>query len=146
MKKLFSVLAIGSVLVLLAAASARAQLPGTAIRASIPFDFVVKGRTLPAGNYEIIRVNDQSIDLLIRNVDHKRDDAMFETEPVYLRRTEGKDVLVFNRYGDTYFLSEVETGGEQTAREVYPSREERHMRREMARNEGQPQSVTVTCN
>lgn len=49
MKKLFSVMVIGSVLSLLISGTARAQLPGTVLRASIPFDFVVRGRTLPAG-------------------------------------------------------------------------------------------------
>jgi hypothetical protein len=147
MKKFFSVVVIGSVLMVLVAATAQAQLPGTAIRATIPFDFKVEGRTLPAGNYEIRRINDdESIGLLIRNVDDKHDKAMFETEPVEMRDISGKDVLVFNRYGDVYFLSEVETAGEQTAREVYPSRSERHLRREMAANQLEPQAVSVVCN
>ena len=146
MKKVFSLVVIGSVLIVLVAANAQAQLPGTAIRATIPFDFKVQGRTLPAGNYEIRRINDEPIGLLIRNVDDKHDKAMFETEPMYMPRTAGKDVLVFNRYGDVYFLSEVETAGEQTAREVYPTRTERHLRSEMARNFGEPETVTVACN
>ena len=146
MRKLFSIVVIGSVLVVLVAATAQAQLPGTAIRATIPFDFKIQGRTLPAGNYEIRRIGDEPIGLLIRNVDDKHDKAMFETEPVYMRRMAGKDELVFNRYGDTYFLSEVETGGEQTAREVYPSRAERRLREQTAENQIEPQTVTVACN
>ena len=147
MKKFFSLVVIGSVLIVLVAATAQAQLPGTAIRATIPFDFKVQGRTLPAGNYEIRRISDdESIGLLIRNVDDKHDKAMFETEPLYMRRTARKDELVFNRYGDVYFLSEVETAGVQTAREVYRSRTERHLRSQMAMNLGQPETVTVTCN
>ena len=147
MKKFFGLVVIGTFLIVLVAATAQAQLPGTAIRATIPFDFKVEGRTLPAGNYEIRRINDdESIGLLIRNVDDKHDKAMFETEPLYMRRTAGKDVLVFNRYGDVYFLSEVETAGEQTAREVYPTRTERHLRSEMVRNCGEPETVTVACN
>jgi hypothetical protein len=145
MKKLFSVVAIGSVLVVLVAATAQAQLPGTAIRASIPFDFKVQGRTLPAGKYEIRRITDESLGLLIRNVDDKHDKAMFETEPIYMKGIPGKDVLVFNRYGDIYFLNEVETAGEQTAREVYPSRAERHLRQQMASNQIEPETVTVAC-
>jgi len=146
MKKVVSLAVIGSFLIVLVAATAQAQLPGTAIRAAIPFDFKVQGRTLPAGNYEIRRINDdESIGLLIRNVDDKHDKAMFETEPRYMKQIAGKDVLLFNRYGDVYFLSEVETAGEQTARELYPSRSERHLRTEMARNLTQPDAVTVTC-
>jgi len=81
---------------------------------------------------------------LIRNVDDKHDLAMFGTEPVHMRRLPGKNVLVFNRYGDTYFLSEVETATEQTARELYPSHQERQLREQMARNQVQPETVTVT--
>ena len=146
MKKLFSVMVIGSLSTLLIAITAFAQLPGTAIRASIPFDFTVRGRTLPAGKYEITRVNDEAVNLLIRSVDNKRDHAMFETEPVYVSNTSSKDVLVFHRYGDSYFLSEVVTGSEETGRELAPSHAERQMRREMARNQVEPETVTVALN
>ena len=147
MKKFFSVVVIGSVLLVSVAATAQAQLPGTAIRATIPFDFKVQGRTLPAGNYEIRRINDdESIGLFIRNVDDKHDKAMFGTEPVYMNRIPGKNVLVFNRYGDAYFLSEVETASDQTARELFPSRKERHLQQQMAKNLVAPETVTVACN
>jgi len=145
MKKIFSLVVIGSVLSLVAA-TAQAQLPGMAIRATIPFDFIVRGRTLPAGSYEIRRVTDESLDLLIRNVDDKHDKAMFGTEPVYMNRIPGKNVLVFNRYGDAYFLSEVETASDQTARKLFPSRKERHLQQQMAKNLVAPETVTVACN
>ena len=145
MKKIFSLVVIGSVLSLVAP-TAQAQLPGMAIRATIPFDFIVRGRTLPAGSYEIRRVTDESLDLLIRNVDDKHDKAMFGTEPVYMNRIPGKNVLVFNRYGDAYFLSEVETASDQTARELFPSRKERHLQQQMAKNLVAPETVTVACN
>ncbi len=80
MKKLFSVVVIGSLLTLLIAATAQAQLPGTTIRASIPFDFIVRGRNLPAGNYEIRRISDEPSGLVIRNVD-------YEATMRYLRRS-----------------------------------------------------------
>ena len=146
MKKFFSVLVIGSVVTLLIAGTARAQMPGTVIRASIPFDFMVRGRTLPAGRYEISRINDEPIGLMIRSLDHKRDEAVFETEPIYIGRTRSKDVLVFHRYGDSYFLSEVVTAGEDLGRELVPSHAERQMRREVARNQVEPETVTVAWN
>lgn len=145
MKKFFSIIATGSLLTLMAVA-AHAQLPGTAIRASIPFDFMVRGRTLPAGKYEIRRINDEPSGLIIRNVDLKRNEALFETEPVYVSRAPRRDVLVFHRYGDSYFLSEVVSGGEQTARELKPTHAERELRREMAKNQEEPETVTVALN
>src|SRR5262245_9218554 len=121
MKRLLSVTVIGSLLTLLIAATAHAHLPGAPIRASIPFDFIVRGKTLPAGDYEISRLNDQLIGLMIRNVEHRHDAVMFETEPAYVKKEARKDVLVFHRYGDSYFLSEVITAGEQTGRELMAS-------------------------
>lgn len=143
MKKLFSLMAIGSLVALSLATTAQAQLPGIPVRATIPFDFIVRGKVLPAGNYEIERVNDEPSGLLVRNVNNKHEHIVFETEPMEARRISSHNVLVFNRYGDEYFLSEVVTAGEQTGRELAPSRTERTLRREMAKNESQAETVTV---
>ena len=143
MKKLFSVMAIVGLLALSFAATAQAQLPGVPIRANIPFDFIVRGKTLPAGNYEIERVTDEPGSLLLRNVNYKHDHIVFETESMEGRRIANHNVLVFNRYGDEYFLSEVVTAGEQTGRELAPTKTERSLKREMAKNQAQPESVTV---
>jgi|SRR6185436_358078 len=145
MKKVFSVAVAGCLLSLLLAGSVGAQEPGTAIRASIPFDFVVKGKTLPAGEYEIRRVMDEPIGLLIRNVHDKHDDVVFETEPKIDRAITKRDELIFNRYGDTYFLAEVVTAGEQTGEELNPTHKERELKREMARNQSAPETVTVAA-
>lgn len=143
MKKLLSVMVMGGLLALSLAATAQAQLPGVPIRANIPFDFIVRGKTLPAGNYEIQRIADEPGSLLLRNVNYKHDHIVFETESMEGRRIPNHNVLVFNRYGDEYFLSEVVTAGEQTGRELAPTHAERNLRREMAKNEAEPQTVTV---
>jgi len=145
MKKVFSVAMAGCLLSLLLVGSAGAQEPGTEIRASIPFDFVVKGKTLPAGEYEIRRLMDEPIGLLIRNVRDKHDNVVFETEPKIDRAITKRDELIFNRYGDTYFLSEVVTAGEQTGEELSPTHKERELKREMARNQSAPETVTVAA-
>ena len=146
MKKLFSVMAAGILLGLMLTVTAHAQEPGTAMRASIPFDFMVRGKTLPAGNYEIRRINHEPIGLVIQNVNHRRDEAMFQTDPIFAGREPRKSLIVFHRYGDSYFLSEVVTAGEDTARGIMPSRAERALRREMASNKGEPETVAVAVN
>lgn len=143
MKKLFIVMAIVSLLALSLVATAQAQMPGVPIRASIPFDFMVRGRTLPAGDYSIERINDDPAGLVLKNVNDKHDNIVFETEPIQGERPARHNVLVFNRYGDDYFLSEVVTAGEQTGRELAPSHAERTLRREMAKNQAEPETVTV---
>ena len=146
MKKFFSVVAAGCLLSMVLVGSTRAQLPGTEIRVQIPFDFTVKGKTLPAGEYEIRRINDEPIGLLIRNMHDKHDNVVFETEPKIDRSITKRDELIFTRYGDSYFLSEVVTAGEQTGEEVNPSHHERELRREMmSRNNAAPETVTVAA-
>jgi len=146
MKKFFSLVVAGCLLSLLVVGSTRAQEPGTEIRVSIPFDFTVRGKTLPAGEYEVKRINDEPIGLLIRNVHNKHDDVVFETEPKIDRSITKRDELIFTRYGDSYFLSEVVTAGEQTGEEVNPSHHERELRREMmSRNNAAPETVTVAA-
>jgi len=76
----------------------------------------------------------------------KHDNVVFETEPKIDRSITKRDELIFTRYGDSYFLSEIVTAGEQTGEEVNPSHRERELRREMmARNQAQPETVTVAA-
>jgi hypothetical protein len=146
-KKVFSFIATCCFLALGGASAAHAQMPGTALRATIPFDFSVRGRTLPAGEYEIKRVADTSDVLLISGVTNN-DHAVFETEPVDARRVSSRAEIVFHRYGDSYFLSEVFGGGEQTGRELPKSRQERNLKREMAASNdkrNQPETVALAA-
>ena len=146
MKKFFSVVVAGCLLSLLLVVTTRAQEPGTSMRVSIPFDFTVQGKTLPAGEYEVRRINDEPTGLLMRNLHAKHDNIVFETEPKVDRSITKNDELIFTRYGDSYFLSEIVTAGEQTGEEVYPSHRERELKREMmTRNQSQPETVTVAA-
>ena len=146
MKKLFSLIAMGCLLSLLLVGSVHAQLPGTEIKASIPFDFIVRGKTLPAGEYAITRIGDEPAALLIRNVRDKHEHMAFETEPENSRRIPRRNVLVFHRYGDSYFLETVVTEGESTGRAIAQSHAERTLRREMAKNQSEPETVMVALN
>src|ERR1043166_4891539 len=78
MKRIFIAIVATAALALAVTSSAVAQLPGTSMRAFIPFAFVVNGRTLPAGNYEVKRITEGPEGLIIRSVDDKHDHAVFE--------------------------------------------------------------------
>ena len=142
-KQIFGAVVTGCLLALMIAAPAHAQMPGTTIRAMIPFDFIVKGKTLPAGNYEILRISDSAEGLIIRNVNEKRDHVVFETEPLETRKIPNRSEIVFHDYGDSYFLSEILTAGEETGQELAPSRDERRLKSEMASNKAEPETVAV---
>lgn len=145
MKRLVSVVVAGCLLSLLLIGSAGAQEPGTRIRAQIPFDFTVKGKTLPAGVYDITRVMDEPITLLVRNIHDKHDEVVVETAPKLERSMSNRDDLIFNRYGDTYFLSDIFTAGEQTGEELRTTHKERELKREMALNQAGPETVTIAA-
>ena len=142
-KKVFIAALSCSLLAVMSATSAYAQMPGTTIRATIPFDFTVRAKVMPAGEYEIRRTSDAPDGLTISNLNDKHDRILFETELVLAPQISRRGEIVFHRYGDTYFLSEVFAGGEQAGRELIPSRQERRLRRETASNGAQPEMETV---
>jgi hypothetical protein len=74
-----------------------------AVKANIPFDFTVGQRLLPAGTYVIEKVQDSVITLKNLN---KPIQIMGLTLPDS-SVARGDSKLIFNRYGDQYFLSKV---------------------------------------
>jgi hypothetical protein len=92
-------------LLILAAACSGASLQAQSheVRADIPFSFAVGSKLLPAGHYTFLTGPSDTI--VTRNTDN---------ETVILSRTEKAfyavghlNVLVFNKYGDGYFLREI---------------------------------------
>jgi hypothetical protein len=77
------------------------------VHVNVPFDFTVRGTTLPAGSYTITRVREDNPELLsIRSADGRQLLA-FTTGMDSSPATAGS--LVFHRYGEAYYLSEVKT-------------------------------------
>ena len=79
------------------------------VRADVPFDFVVSGKTLPAGEYEI-KSDAKSAFLLVTNT------ASGHTSMVLVQSPDGgtpadRSKLVFHRYGKAYFLRTVAMAG-----------------------------------
>jgi len=141
-RKLIAILSAGCLLALLAVVPAQAQLPGEPIRVTIPFDFIVRGRTLPAGKYLIRRIGDTPDGLTVYNI-NSHQHALFESEPVEKERAPKRGEVVFHEYGDTYFLAEIWTGGEQTGRELIPSRAERRLEHDLADKGTAPTMVAL---
>ena len=124
-KKAFAFLSVSVLIVALAVPSFAQSLRLTA---NVPFEFTVGSRTLPAGDYSIrTGVNQAIVQVqgfeahtgalsLSWRVDVKDEDPAAATK------------LVFNRYGDKYFLSEVSDGYESIAMKLPVS----HTQRELA--------------
>jgi hypothetical protein len=141
-RQLIGILFAGCLLALLAAVPAQAQLPGIPIRVTIPFDFIIRGKTLPSGKYEIKRLGDQPDGLLVYNITNHQH-AVFESEPVQTSKPPRRGEVVFHEYGDTYFLAQIWTGGEEEGRELTPSRDEKRLERDLADKGGAPVMVAL---
>src|SRR3954471_19709645 len=101
-KHLLSLIALG---LLFATGSAYAQTIN--VKANIPFDFVVDKQTMPKGQYKVESIGSEgSSVLLITSADgtSKKLETVHSTDSV-LEPMGSK--MVFHRYGNDYFLSEV---------------------------------------
>ena len=110
---------------------------------NVPFDFHVAGKTLPAGQYIVERTTQASADgLSLRSVD--KDMGVFVlTSTVQSNWRQHKSRLVFNRYQDKYFLSQLWTSGEASGRELIKSDSERAASREIAKTGAKPERVAI---
>ena len=111
------------------------------LSANIPFEFRVGNSVLAAGEYEIIPISTPRT-LLVRSADGEAAVvALTNTAEKLLAPKDGK--LVFNRYGNTYFLSQVWHPGINRGYELPKSKSEREMAQNAARTELAYIKVTV---
>lgn len=120
---------------LLAAATTAAQAQSSErISVNVPFDFVVGAKTLPAGDYTIMRIGrDSAGTLLVRSADG-RNSELIQTNGVQAAATQKAARLDFHRYGNRYFLFQLWTPGSNAGRELPKSRLERGVETETAAN------------
>jgi len=112
------------------------------LQANIPFAFVVSGKTMPAGQYEINAGKIGNGSLMVWNEEAKTGAMAMASNPVYAGQTENPSaILNFNRYGDRYFLTQVMPGFDGVGLEFNTSAEERTTAKERAASK--PEKVTV---
>ena len=117
-KQLFALLGLG---LLLATASAFAQT--VALKANIPFSFIVTGKTLPAGEYTIQSMDMQGTVLSIRNAD-LQPISMVISNRCESPNASAQTRLVFHRYGNQYFLAQIWRAGNNSGHELPKSSRE----------------------
>jgi hypothetical protein len=110
-------------------ARTQAQIVGT-LEADVPFQFRVGKTTMPAGRYMIHELEGSELTVMqISSADGKLS-ALFEVESTQARTTPEKSELVFNEYGDRYFLSEMYDEGNVDGSRLSPSRDEKRASKE----------------
>ena len=131
-KRVFTIAAL-ALCIVATAGSAYGQ--GQTLAANIPFEFVAGSQTLPAGEYQIESelLGDGHVQL-IRSVDGRASTMVFTMAVLDPKGRQVEPKLVFNKYGHTYFLSQIWGEGDQ-GREVPKSRREKELARNEARTE-----------
>jgi len=126
--------------------SAKAQTNGRiALIANIPFQFSIGNKSLPAGEYTVRSISDDSRNVVLRIQSRDgKTSAMLRTSTV-----EGKALdrakLLFHRYGNQYFFAQAWVDRDSRGLEAQKSRAERAAEREFAEITIATKSVTVTA-
>ena len=113
-RQAFVIVTFLSLLVMMTVSSIYAQC-NMRIKVNIPFEFSVRERILPAGEYT---VSCRSQGLLLIQSGDRRVSQVFMTLSTQAGTTPDESSLVFNRYGDQYFLSKIWTAGDCTGHEL----------------------------
>src|SRR5690349_6065995 len=112
------------------AATAKAQ-SGSGLRANVPFDFTVAGKSFAAGHYSITRASQTSGDLVLEVNSLDQNSRVFPiTTRLQTQTPRNQSVLIFHRYGDEYFLAQVWAAGSTTGRAFAKSRRERQLQQQ----------------
>lgn len=112
----------------------------TIAKATVPFDFTVGQTQLSAGTYDIDSLA-HAAGIEIRNSKTAKSVlSVFRSE--HSRNNDGRTKLVFNRYGDKYFLSQVSRGLEGGVMQLPTSKLAKEVR---IANSGVSQKVIVAA-
>jgi len=100
------------------------QAQSIMLKADIPFDFLVGDKRLPSGQYHV-----KSLNPVLTQIESKdaRSTAIVLTTGMQAAKISDVGKLVFNRYGDQYFLSKIWAPSSGTGHELRKSRLEREV-------------------
>ena len=123
---------VGVLGLLLVAACANAQ--SVNVKADVPFDFMVGKSTLPAGEYSIQSISTGASSVLaIRG--GKTNQMLASANNAETLNPSANSRLVFHKYGDQYFLSQIWLQVERAGREFKITRREAEMAKSVPTSE-----------
>jgi len=128
MKNMLLSVAIISVLAVTGGTAASAQVTDTIV-ADIPFGFMVRDTTLPAGEYTIKRIDSTSPGVMEMRSADGHEALVFLAGTALANKTPDQTELVFDRIGDQYFLTEIFEIGNSVGVELQKSRTERRLKK-----------------
>jgi hypothetical protein len=116
-----------------------------ALRANVPFDFIVGDKTLAAGEYTVASIDQDATGIRVSGKNNHQN-AIRLSNPVEAKGSNNRAMLTFHRYGEQYFLSQVWMPGSE-GREMLKSKAERAAERELSKlasNKGGASAEIVT--
>lgn len=120
---------------------ASAQGLTAAAEVNIPFAFQTTTHTLPAGKYRIVQESRNVIWLQGTSTG-----AFAVTYDAVASKAPTHGMVVFNKYGDKYYLHEIWTAGNNVGLECPKSRAEKESKSQLAKNAEAPSSVELALN
>ena len=106
------------------ASRAQAQIVGD-LEVNIPFQFHAGNAKLPAGKYRVHVLDDSGLTVMeISSVDGSTA-ALFQVDSAEANSTPAKSELIFNKYGNRYFLAKLFDEGDPNGSRVVESRYEK---------------------
>jgi hypothetical protein len=130
LKGMTTLLIVVGLMLVAGVATANGQ-SGNTLVAQVPFEFIVGDKALASGEYNVRTVTSAGDALLIKNAG-AIDRAIRLTAPIGHENARACARLVFHRYNNRYFLSEVWMSGDSVGHELRKSTQERAMARELA--------------
>lgn len=119
-------LVMAGVMALTAMASTRVAQAQENVVVNIPFDFAAGKTTLPAGEYSV-KVSESIHSLILISRKDSSASAFINTNAVGGANVQTESKLVFNRYGDRYFLSQVWSEGNSEGRQLVKTAREKEL-------------------
>ncbi len=116
------VLSVIALAIVIAAPAAQAQ---SRVAADVPFAFVLNDHAMAAGHYEVVSRSEKVA--LIRDTQSGVAHFLIKSEQVESRYGKGA-MLVFNRYGNVYFLSQIWDGQSNIGIQLAPTKREKELR------------------
>jgi hypothetical protein len=134
-------LVMAGMMVLTAIAFTRVAQAQEPVVVNIPFDFVAGNTQMPAGEYSV-KTSGPTKALILVARNGSTASAFMNTNAAVASEPKTESTLIFNRYGDRYFLSQVWTVGNACGRQLLKSTREKEMA-QTAKLENQGQVTLV---
>ena len=111
------------------------------LKADVPFDFMVGGKTIPAGKCIVRPIGLAGGTLQVANTSDNSSTFVVSNSSESLQIAE-ESVLVFHKYGDRYFLSSIRRGGSARGYQIPESTVEKELR---AKNLSAPSEIQLAA-